>query len=309
MQAKYMEGDIKLLAKKKKLGRSHLTGWIMLLPALIYLLVWNVYPLVYALYVSFSNLNLTRINAAKFIGFTNYTVLLKDKTFYTAVGNTLLLTVSTIAIELIIGYFIAKLFTAADGVKGTGILRTLFMIPIMVTPLIIGLLWSYILNPTLGVMNYILDLLHLPTLAWFGDPKVALYSILGINVWQWAPFMMLLIIAGLNSIPKDLTEVAQIEGAGFWSRLKNIEAPFIWHVVVLGIFIRVMESLKMFDVVYVTTNGGPGTATELMSLMAYRQSFLYYQTGSGAAVAIIILIISTVIVQMLFKYLWKRDVV
>ncbi len=284
-------------------------GWVLVLPTVLYLLVWTVYPLIYALYASLTNMNMARPLLTKFVGFTNYKLLIQDQFFLTAVGNTLWVTLLSILLELIIGYLMAKLFFQAQGTKGIGILRTIFILPIMITPLITGLLWSYILNPTLGIMNHLLKLFHLPALDWFGSSDIALYSIVAINVWQWAPFMMLLILAGLNSIPSPLEEVAQLEGASWWQRLTNLEIPYISQVVVLGIFIRIMENLKMFDLVYATTNGGPGKATEIVSLLAYRQSFLYYQTGYGAAIAIAILVLSIILVQFLFKLLWRREVV
>lgn len=284
-------------------------GWVLVLPTVFYLLVWTVYPLIYALYASLTNMNMARPLLTKFVGFTNYKLLIQDQFFLTAVGNTLWMTLLSILLEIVIGYLIAKLFLRAQGTKGVGILRTIFILPIMITPLITGLLWSYILNPTLGIMNYLLSLFHLPALDWFGSSDIALYSIVAINVWQWAPFMMLLILAGLNSIPSPLEEVAQLEGASWWQRLINLEIPYISQVVILGIFIRIMENLKMFDLVYATTNGGPGKTTEIVSLLAYRQSFLYYQTGYGAAIAIAILVLSIILVQFLFKLLWRREVV
>ncbi|GIM46582.1 ABC transporter permease [Collibacillus ludicampi] len=297
------------IQKRKRFSGENVTGWFLVLPAILYLLVWNVYPLIYALYVSLTNLNLTRPALNKFIGLNNYLLLLKDETFRTAIGNTLYMTVLSILFELVIGYFCAKLFVRAEKIKGVNILRTIFILPIMITPLVAGLLWSYILNPTLGIINYIFKILHLPILPWLGDEKLAYYSIVAINVWQWTPFMMLLIIAGLNSIPKSLIEVAELEGAGWWKKFIHLEIPFISNIISIGVFIRVMENLKMFDVVYATTNGGPGKATEMASLLAYRQSFLYYQTGYGAAVAVLILILSTILVQLLFKSMWRRDVV
>jgi multiple sugar transport system permease protein len=282
---------------------------MLVLPTVLYLLAWTVYPLIYALYASLTNMNMARPLMTKFVGFTNYQLLVRDPFFLTAVGNTLWLILLSILLELMIGYLMAKLFFRAQGTKGIGILRTIFILPIMITPLITGLLWSYILNPTLGIMNHLLGLFHLPALDWFGSSDVAFYSIVAINVWQWAPFMMLLILAGLNSIPSSLEEVAQLEGAGWWQRLIHLEIPYVSPVVILGIFIRIMENLKMFDLVYATTNGGPGKATEIVSLLAYRQSFLYYQTGYGAAIAIAVLVLSIILVQFLFKLLWRREVV
>jgi multiple sugar transport system permease protein len=279
-------------------------GWVMVLPAVIYLLVWTVYPLLFALYTSLTNRVLTKPKTGQFIGLQNFQrLLVEDSTFRTAVVNTLWLTLLSIAIELVAGYWVAKLFYRTQHMPGVGVLRTIFIIPLMLTPLIVGLLWSYILNPTLGVATSVLGLLRLPNIQWLGNPALALYTLIGINAWQWTPFMMLLILAGLNAIPQDLREVSTLEGANWWQRLCHLEIPFVAEVVVLGILIRVMENLKLFDIVYATTSGGPGKATEVLSMMAYRQSFLYYNTAYGATIAIVVLILSNILVVLLFRTL------
>jgi multiple sugar transport system permease protein len=288
-------------------GRARVpVGWLMVLPAVVYLLVWTVYPLLFALYTSLTDRVLTKPQTGAFVGLANFRrILFDDATFHTAVVNTLWLTVLSIAIELALGYWVAKLFFRVRDLRGTGVLRTLFIIPIMLTPLIVGLSWSYILNPTLGVASHVLAFLRLPNVQWLANPDLALYTVIGINAWQWLPFMMLLILAGLNSIPRDLEEVSTLEGANWPQRLRNLELPFITEVAVLGILIRVMENLKLFDIVYATTSGGPGKATEVLSLMAYRQSFLYYNTAYGAAIAILILILSNILVIFLFRTLLR----
>ncbi len=278
----------------------------MVLPAVLYLLAWTVYPLIFALYTSLTNRVLTKPRTGEFVGLQNFRrLLLEDETFRTAVLNTLWLTALSILIEIVLGYWVAKLFFRTQHLRGVGVLRTIFIIPIMLTPLIVGLSWAYILNPTLGVASHLLDFFHLPNVQWLGDPDIALYTVIGINAWQWLPFMMLLTLAGLNNIPRDLQEVSTLEGASWRRRLRDLEVPFIADVVILGIFIRVMENLKLFDVIYATTSGGPGKATEVLSLMAYRQSFLYYNTAYGSAIAIVILILSNVLVILLFRTLLR----
>ncbi|MCF2941959.1 sugar ABC transporter permease, partial [Paenibacillus alkaliterrae] len=227
----------------------------------------------------------------------------------TSISQTMRLTFVSIVLELILGYMLAKFFINAKGIPGINVVRTIFILPMMIAPLVIGLMYMYVLNTNLGIVNYVLEQMGIGQISWFGNPDLALYTVIFINVWQWTPFMMILIIAGLNSIPESLVEVAKLEGATWWQKFINLEIPFISHVVAIGIFMRVMENLKMFDVVYATTNGGPGNATEVLSLLAYRQSFLYYQTGYGAAVGILILIMSTILVNVLFKIIWKKETV
>ena len=284
------------------------TGWLLVLPAVIYLLAWSIYPLAFALYTSLTNRILTKPRTGDFIGIDNYRRLFEDDLLRVAVTNTLTLTVASIVLELFVGYWFAKLFFRTQHMPGAGALRTVFIIPIMLTPLLVGLSWSYILNPTLGIMTRIFDLLGLPDVQWFANPNLSLLTIIGINSWQWIPFMMLLTLAGLNNIPKDLQEFSTLEGAGWFQRLRNLEIPYITNVVVLGILIRVMDNLKLFDIIYATTGGGPGTSSEVLSLMAYRQSFLYYNTAYGATIGIGILVLSNILIVILFRTLLRGGI-
>src|SRR5581483_12136301 len=172
--------------------------WLMVLPAVVYLLLWTIYPLAFALYTSLTNRVLTKPRTGAFVGLENYRRLLfDDAAFRTAIFNTLWLTVLSIANEVVLGYWVAKLFFRTQHMRGVGLLRTIFVIPIMLTPLLVGLSWAYILNPTLGIASDLFGVLHLPSVQWLADPKLALYTVIGINAWQWLPFMMLLMLAGL----------------------------------------------------------------------------------------------------------------
>lgn len=297
---------VKPMTASRRLGGA--TPWALILPAICYLLVWTVYPLVYAVYTSLTNKVLTRPRSGAVIGLLNYRrILVSDDLFRAAIVNTLLVMVVSITAELVLGYAVAKLFYRTQHLRGVGLMRSIFTVPIMLTPLIVGLFWAYILNPTLGVASHVFRALRLPNVQWLGNPHLALWTLTGMNAWQWMPFMMLLILAGLNAVPQDLQEVSTLEGANWWQRFRYLELPFLADVVVLGIFIRVMENLKLFDIVYATTSGGPGRATEVLSLTAYRQAFLYYNTGYGSAIAILILILSNILIIVLFRTLARPE--
>ncbi|WP_415841288.1 carbohydrate ABC transporter permease, partial [Paenibacillus alkaliterrae] len=246
---------VPLLSEKQKIKKKSIVGWLLVLPTILFLLFWTVYPLIYAAFVSLTNLNLSRPAMQKFVGLLNYKLLLQDATFLTSISQTMRLTFVSIVLELILGYMLAKFFINAKGIPGINVVRTIFILPMMIAPLVIGLMYMYVLNTNLGIVNYVLEQMGIGQISWFGNPDLALYTVIFINVWQWTPFMMILIIAGLNSIPESLVEVAKLEGATWWQKFINLEIPFISHVVAIGIFMRVMENLKMFDVVYATTNG------------------------------------------------------
>lgn len=280
---------------------------LFIAPAIIYLLGFSIFPLIYSVRISLTDLNITRQGTGIFIGLKNYIDLFSEGSlFLKTLGNTFLILVLAIAIEMILGYLIAQLFFLAKDVKGISVLRTIYIIPIMITPLIFGLTWSYILNPLLGIMNYLLTVLHLPTLSWLGSPATAIYTIIGIDVWQWTPFVVMLIFAGLTSIPQELFESAEVDGAKWYQKVLHIEIPLIERVLGIALIVRLMDLFRMFDLIYATTQGGPGGATEVISMFAYRQSFNYYNTGVGSAASIIALIL-TIVLSTFFVELTTRD--
>jgi multiple sugar transport system permease protein len=182
---------------------SQRTRNLFLAPAVIYLLIMSIYPFVYSLYLSTTRKNLSRPYQKGFIGLENYATLFKDHLFRVAIQNTLVLTIVTIAIELVVAFLIARLFFSISDVPGNNIIRTVYILPMMLTPVVSGLLWSYILSPSLGVANYILLKLGLAPYPWFASVDSALKSLVMVNVWQWSPFLMLLILAGLMAIPRE----------------------------------------------------------------------------------------------------------
>ncbi len=271
--------------------------------AIIYLLCFSVFPFFYSVGISLTDWNITRQGTGKFIGLGNYIQLFsRDSLFLKAVRNTFLIIVLAVAVEIVLGYLIAQLFFAAKELKGISVLRAIYTIPIMITPLIFGLTWSYILNPMLGIMNYLLRLVHLKPLPWFGSPQTAIYTVIGVDIWQWTPFVVLLIFAGLLTISQELLDAAEVDGAKWYQRVLYIEIPTIKRVLGIAVIMRVMDLFRMFDIIYATTQGGPGGTTEVISMFAYRQSFNYYNIGLGSSASIIALIL-TIFLSILFdKY-------
>lgn len=281
--------------------------YFLILPAVIYLFLLIIYPLIYSIQVSLTTLNLARPSyRTEFIGLGNFAELVKDPIFFQAIRNTFVLTALSVSAELILGFIIARIFFIGVSLelKGIGFLRTVYMLPMMITPIVWGLVWVYIFNPTLGIGNYFLSLLGIAPVSWFGDVHIALYSIIFINVWEWTPFMMLLCLAGLSTIPPQLFEAAKVDGSKWYQNIFHIELPLIKRVIVIGLLMRIMDNFRAFDLIYVTTAGGPGTSTETLSVFAYRQAFQYWNMGYGTAIAIFTLILVIVLAQAFLKYLW-----
>lgn len=285
--------------------RFQMTAFIV--PTCIFLALLTIWPFLYSVYLSLHAVKLTALKRAVFVGADNYINLLTDPLFLRAMLNTGLLAVVSITFEIVIAFVIAKAFVSLSHIKWVNGLRSLFMVPMMVTPLIVGMIFSYVFNPVLGIANYLLGGVGLGPVAWFGGSTAAMISILLINVWQWTPFMMLLIMAGLLSIRSDLYEAARVDGAKWHHVLRLLEIPSIKGIVLLGVILRIIDTLRFFDVVYVTTRGGPGDSTMVLTLYAYQQNFQFFQAGVGSAAAVIILVISMVITTFAVKLLRRIE--
>lgn len=285
--------------------RFQMTAFIA--PTCIFLALLTIWPFVYSVYLSLHAVKLTAMKRAVFVGLDNYVNLLTDPLFLRAMLNTGMLAVTSITCEIVIAFVIAKAFVSLSHLKWVNGLRSMFMIPMMVTPLIVGMIFSYVFNPVLGIANHLLGGIGLGPVPWFGESTAAMISILLINIWQWTPFMMLLIMAGLLSIRADLYEAARVDGAKWHHVLRFLEIPSIRGIVLLGVILRIIDTLRFFDVVYVTTRGGPGDSTMVLTLYAYQQNFQFFQAGVGSAAAVIILIISIVITTFAVKLLRRIE--
>lgn len=278
--------------------------FLFISPAVFYLLAFTVYPLIYALGISFTDLNLSRQGTGVFVGIRNYINLFTgSELFIKALANNFTVIVFGIIVQLVLGFIIARLFFVAKDLYGINILRTIYIIPIMITPLVFGLISSYIFNPMLGIANHILTSIGLTAQPWFGDPGTALFTVILVDTWQWTPFMVIVLLAGLMGIPQELYENAEVDGARLRHKIFLIEIPLIRRVIGIAVIMRLMELIRMFDLVYATTRGGPGGATEIISMFAYRQAFNFYNTAVGSSAAIFALILTVTLSMALNKYI------
>jgi multiple sugar transport system permease protein len=298
--------DIAGRPPKRSWVDRHAKG-VFLAPAVLYLLLLSLYPFVYSAYLSTTNRNLARAGDEVFVGMGNYSVLASSSLFQTALLNTALITIGSIASEPIMGFMIARTFFVIRDRRGINSFRTLFIVPMMVTPVVSGLLWTYILNPTLGVANYLLDVVGLPIFPGFSSSSTALLSVILVNSWQWTPFMMLLAFAGLTGVSSEQREAAAIDGAGLWATIRHIELPAVSTILMIGVMFRVIDNFRLFDVVYATTRGGPGSSTEVISMFAFRQMFQFFNVGFASAVAVVILVLGLILANVLFRFLRKAE--
>lgn len=281
---------------------------IFIMPTMILLIVMNIFPLLWSLILSFSKYSAIGSEAADFIGIKNYTRIFSNPNIWQYFVTTAFFVVLAVAAQFIIGFGLALLLNREFKFKGT--VTTLMLIPMMLSPVVVGLFWRFILDSSWGLMNYLLSLV--PGVAdgarntiWLTRPRMALISLVIIDTWMWSPFMMLLSLAGLSAIPKYLYEAAEIDRASAWFKFRHITFPLVAPLLLIALLFRTMDAFKLFDLVYIVTEGGPGTATETVSMNLYRQAFRNWNTGQSCALAYILLIIIIALSSIYIKYLNK----
>lgn len=281
-------------------------AFLFVLPVFALLLSISIYPLLRTLGLAFSSLELTVSPAETFVGLDNFVKAFTDDRFWNAMRNTLALVTVGVAIQLMLGTALAVLLSEIGFTRVVWL--TALLLPVMIAPVVSGFQFRVIYNDTFGPLNYIIKTLSGGLVTgppWLADTRTALFTIMMTDVWQWTPFMMLLVLAGLESIPVELTEAAEVDGAGYWGTFWRIKLPLLLPVIVIGLLIRVMDTFKTFDLVFLLTGGGPGSSTETIAFYTYLNGFRFFSMGYTAAIAFIQLIVIIVIARV-FLVVQKR---
>jgi multiple sugar transport system permease protein len=272
----------------------------LFLPALVVLLVTTTAPLVYLAWTSLMRIDLSMPFLSGFAGADNYAKMGGDPRFWSSLVLTVIYTASTVVLQVAIGLSLALLVLRIP--KGQGVARIAAILPIVLAPVVVGLFWrTLVLAPDFGLVDVATRALGLPSHNWLGDPQLALVSVIAIHTWQWTPFAFLVILASLSSLPPDVFEAARIDRANAWQRFVHITLPLIRPAVVVVVIMRMMVALSAFAAIYAATGGGPGTATEILNLYAYRTSFSELNLGYGAALAMVLLAITLAVSFALFR--------
>jgi multiple sugar transport system permease protein len=270
---------------------------VLLGPCLLILAIISLYPFFYALYMSFNKSSLT--NTEGFVGLGNYINLFKDLRFLNSLKLTIYFVFGATIVELVAGFLIALLFNRET--KLAKIARLLFVVPIMLAPIVVGITWRLLFDVDYGMVNYIFGLIGIGKVPWFTSTNVALISLMLIDAWQWTPFMMLVILAGLQSLPIEPLEAARIDGATKFQELKFITIPLLIPVILVALLLRTIDAFKAFDIIFATTLGGPGISTETLAIFTYKTGFRYSHMGYASAMAIIMIIVVIVISNLYIK--------
>lgn len=274
--------------------------YLLTLPVVVALVILLIYPTVYAFFMCFYS-TVSGIENFVFVGFENFKTLFSSKEFYQDGLNTFLFTIGSVGISFVLGFAIALLLNSIS--FGVGIYRTIFILPLGVTPVVAGLTWNMLLNPLYGIANFFLEKLGFQPLGWTTDLKMALPSVIMIDVWQWTPFMMLVLYAGLQMLPREPYEAALIDGAGSFQSFCYITLPLLKPIITIAVVLRGLEAFKAFDVIYTVTKGGPGRATETWIVRAYMESFRFHRMEMGAVIGIVMLVITILVCQRIVKVL------
>lgn len=248
------------------------------------------YPIFYAVQISFSTLDLSTFTPSEWVGFEHYKDALTNQNFLRSLGTTALYLALALPLQIFLGFAIAYFLNAEW--RGRGVTRALFLIPMVIIPVVSGGTWKMILDPLFGVGSWLLGLVGIPSPNWFGDPAVAMLGIVLIDTWRSTPFVVLIAAAAMLSLPKDIYEAAEVDGANWWRMMWSITLPLLAPIIAATFIVRWLGAVKMFDIVLATTNGGPGQSTNVVNLYIYQQAFQSLKFPESAAMAVIVLVIT-----------------
>jgi multiple sugar transport system permease protein len=273
---------------------------LFVIPTIVFLILINIFPLLYSLILSFADYSAVSGKPPEWIGIQNYRELLHDPHVWESLYVTLKYVIISVSGQLVVGFGVALLLNRKIPAKG--VFTTLLLIPMMMSMAIVGLFWKLLYSPSWGIINY---LLGLEKFVWISNPDMALFAIAITDIWMWSPFVMLLSLAGLSAIPQHLYEAAAIDRASRWFTFRRITLPLVTPLLLIAVIFRTMEAFKTFDLAFIMTGGGPGTATELIAIKLYNLAFPQWQTGKSCALAYILLIMIIGISNIYIKYLNK----
>jgi multiple sugar transport system permease protein len=288
-------------------GDDHIKH-VFIWPAVLVVLAVTLFPLVYSLAISFQQMRLVPPTPPRFVGLANYQALLSQPRFWQVLGNTGTIAMLSVAIQYVAGFAIALALHAK--VPGERLFRIAFLLPMLMAPVAVALIWRMLFHSTLGPINQLFTLMGMPNLPFVTDPTWATASLIIVEVWQWTPFVVLLILAGLQSLPEDIYEAARLEDASPWTQFWSITFPLLLPISVAVVFIRLIEAMKIVDTVVVLTGGGPGTATETLTLYAYQEGLKKFNLGYTSALSftflVIVLVVGTVYLAVLKPQVDRR---
>ena len=278
--------------------RENLLGAAFVGPAFCYIMLIVIYPLCYSLWASFTNLRLTS-PITSFVGLDTYAQALGSEIFRDSLLVTALFLFASVILEFVLGFALAYSFSRMK--RTHPVMRALLLLPVMATPVSVGLIWKLMLNSDFGILAGWGQIFGGDNILWLSDPALAVLSIVIMDVWQWTPFMFLILLAGLEGLPKEPFEAAEVDGANRWQVLIRVTLPLMRRIIAIAVVFRLMFAIATFDTVYVLTKGGPARATDLITLFIQREGFVNLNIASASAISFLVLIAVLAVTTLLFK--------
>jgi multiple sugar transport system permease protein len=276
---------------------NRLTPYLFVAPAAVVMLIALFYPIAYMIWGSFRDWDPSQsIGETQFVGLANYARLLADPAFHESFWVTLVFAFTVVSVEMVLGVGLALLLDR--NIRGMSVLRTLFILPMMIAPVVVGLVWRYMFHQTYGTLNRFLDAVGLSTVDWLGQN--ALLSVIIADIWQWTPFIFILSLAALQSLPRSALEAARIDGATAWQQIWFIKLPLMMPVLIVTMLLRLIDAFKVLEVILVLTGGGPGLQTEILALRIARTAREFRELGEAAAMSNYLLMLLMVLTLGMF---------
>ncbi len=270
------------------------------MPAVVFVVVMMLFPVLYTFFLSFTNWNLTSGAPPSIVMLRSYQRILREPRFLAALGRTFSFTALAVSVETLFGTIVALILNREF--KGKGFIKLMMLLPLVSTPVAIGIAWNLFYDPTIGLANFVLIQLGLPKMAWTGSPSTVIPSLALVDIWQWTPMIALILLSGLASLSSEPYESARVDGASEWQIFWKITLPMLMPTMLTALILRSIDALKTFDIIYAMTGGGPGYSSETLNIMAFKYSFEYFRMGQASVILVflflVVLFMSLLIVRM-----------
>jgi multiple sugar transport system permease protein len=276
---------------------------VLVAPTALYLITFSIFPLVYSLGISFFDWSQTT-RSFTFVGLQNFQTLVSDPVFLQSTGNTAILVGLGVATQVLLGTALALFFDLH--LRGMWFVRGVLILPMLLTPVVVGLMWRALLNPEWGMVNWALGELGLPQPLWLADPAIALFTLVLVDSWQWTPFIFVIVFARLQALPRDVFEAAAADGAGYRQMLLHVTLPLLAPAIVFAAVFRGIDAFRSFDIVFGLTYGGPGNFTSTMSFYTWETGFSFNRYGYSSALAWVMVVVAVVMVSLFLRYFAVR---
>jgi multiple sugar transport system permease protein len=296
-------------ARAKPFRRERNQHLLMLAPALVLLILLIIVPVIYLFFFGFHRQNTFQHEPPVWVGGGNFTYLFGQPNFIDSILRTFKLAGFALGVEMVLGFLLAAVVYRLSHLRGMGLIRTLFTTPILLAPIVAALMWRYMYQSDFGVINFVFEKIGLPTEAWLANADLAIWSVAVIDIWQWTPFVFLVVLAGMYGLPRSIYEAAELDGTNILRQLVFITVPLLWRLILIVVLLRLIDLMRFFDVIVGTTQGGPGTRTQTLPVFIWVSAFQQFSAGDSAAASIVLLGMATVIIVLLIRLMARRGLV